>query len=457
MSTQPLIASEGEGLAAAFADAESLWIVYHDFPGIGRAKSVPSARFNDVLAEGVTFARANWDFTVTNVQIPAPAYAADSGDFRAIPDRATCRRLPHMPGVVQCFADLYLGEQPWDGDPRGRLKLVIDELGTFGYAAHMAFESEFLVLRGTSDDGWLPVEREPMFTLSALESQWATWGRSTLGHLEAVGIPVHQFAREFGEGQFELSLLPSDPVTACDRFLLARQIIKANMPSGTVATFMPKPFADRPGNGLHVHLSLIDQNGAAVLAHETDPDALSPTGMSVVAALLAHARGQSALGSATPNSYRRLVPGSWAPAHVAWAFMNRSALVRIPGTGSARRIEYRSGDASANVYLHALGLIAAVIEGLRREVPPVPPLQIDIGRLQDADAAAKGALRLPQSLSEALDALEADQVLTEALGSSIWQHYAAVKRAEQAIYEQQSGSEQDDVSAWERRAYLQAL
>lgn len=437
---------------------DHLWVVYHDFAGIGRAKSVPAGRIEETLEAGVSFARANWDFTITDEQVPDPGYAADSGDFRAIPDPGAIRSLPHVQGVRQAFADLEVDGSPWEGDPRGRLKRAVRALHDRGYLLQMAFESEFTVLRAGPDGTWRPVESGPMFGVDALEGQWHPWARLALDWLAAADVPVHQFAREFGAGQFELSLLPADPVEACDRFLLARQLLKAAIASsGAVATFMPKPFAERPGNGLHVHLSVLDRRGTPVLQDASDPAALSDTGRSLVAALLEHAAGQSALGSATPNSYRRLIPGSWAPAHVAWGFHNRSVLVRIPGTGTARRLEYRSGDASANVYLHALGLVASVAEGLASRREPVPAATHDLGRGASGVAGTRADLRLPTSLDAALRALEDDPLLTEAVGPVILPHYLAVKRHESNRYLAAAGPDAPSVTDWERTAYLASI
>jgi glutamine synthetase len=273
-----------------------------------------------------------------------------------------------------------------------------------------------------------------------------------------MGIAVHQIAKEYGQGQYELSLLPTGAVAAVDAFLAARDLIKAlARDAGIVATFMPKAHEDHPGCGLHVHLSLARASGEDALVDPHDPAGLSPTGLAAVAGLLAHAAGQTALGSPTPNSFKRLVPGSWAPAHAIWAIGNRAALVRIPSPGAGRHLEYRSGDASANLYLQVAGLLAAIADGLERRAEAPAPVPVDVGHLSDTEAAAIGAPRLPSRLDVALDALEADAVLCEALGPIVVPHYLAVKRFEWASYLAESGLAADDVhvSAWERAAYLE--
>lgn len=440
-------------------DADFLWVVYHDYYGVGRAKAVTRGRFEDAIEHGVTWAKANWNIAIDDQLIPHPALAADSGDFLARPDPATVVPVPYRDGVAEVLSELIddLGE-PWDGDPRGRLKAQVEQLESLGLEAHVAFEMEFLLLQPSGEGGWIPADHGRMFTVDEIEARWG-WSAQLLDSLATMGVEVHQFAREYGVGQYELSLFPTDPVTAVDRFVLARQAVRAlARDDGLVATFMPKPFADLPGNGLHVHLSLWRPDGNDAISDPADPARLSAIGLSAVAGLLAHAAGQAALGAPTPNSYKRLLPGSWAPAHVCWALGNRAALVRIPGRGAARRLEYRSGDASASPYLHLGGLLAAIIDGIRSGSIAPPPLVGDVGHWSDEEAATRGVARLPRSLGEALDALERDDVLRAMLGPTIDQNFRAVKRYELSRYEDQAAAAgTTEVTEWERATYLEAL
>lgn len=443
-----------EALGARF-----LWVVYHDYAGLARAKAVTVDRFDETLESGVTFAMANWDLAITDHQVPHPIFGADSGDFRAVPDPATIVPIPWRPGVAQAYSHLAddLG-RPWEGDPRGRLRRQVEALAARGLNALLAFEAEFMLTVVDGPD-WRLADRGRMFTVDEIEARWE-WCSRVLDALAGMGIAVHQFAKEYGPAQYELSLLPTDPLAAVDRFLLARQAIKAlARDAGLVATFMPKPFAELPGNGLHVHMSFADADDRDVVVDPADERALSPTGGAILAGLLAHAAGQAALGSPTPNSYKRLLPGSWAPAHVAWALGNRAALVRIPGRGASRHIEYRSGDASANQYLHVAGLLAAVADGLARETAPPPAVAADIGHWSDEEAAAHGVARLPPRLDAALEALERDEVLLAALGPVIPDHYLAAKRFELDSYLAESGADPDttEVTDWERAAYLEPV
>lgn len=435
--------------------ADALWVVHHDYSGLGRAKSVPPDRFEAVQRDGVTFGLAAWDYLFNGEQVPDAAFGLETGDFRVVPDAATLVRLPHVAGVAQTLGDIYVDDMPWEGDPRARLREAVANLAELGYVVAVAIEVEFLVLEEADDGSLRPLESEPMYSTSALEGQWDAWLGPVLAALGVTGIEVHQLAREGSPGQYELSLMPNDPLRACDHYLLARQIIKASLPARSVATFMPKPFTELAGNGLHVHMSLTDDAGAEAIPDASDRAALSSVGGSIVAGLLEHARAQCALGAAIPNSYERLIPGSAAPAHAAWDFGNRSVLVRIPGVGPARRIEYRGGDASANVYLHLLGLISTVIASVRATTSSVASASLDLGTVDDAEAARLGAARLPRSLGEALDALGDDPILQAALGPTVSQHYTAMKRLEQALRDKASASE--DALAWDRMSYLRVL
>jgi glutamine synthetase len=436
--------------------ARHLWLVYHNYSSLAQAKSVPAIRFADAARDGVSFARANWNFAITDEQLPHPGFGANSGDFRVVPDRATLVALPHRPGVAQAYGWLVDDDGPWPGDPRARLRDQVDRLAQHGFSARMAYEAELILLKRLDDGQLVPADHGRMFTIDEVEARW-TWSARVLTALVAAGIPVHQFAREYGPGQYELSLLPAAPLAATDQFLLMRQVVRAlARDEGLVASFMPKPRTDLPGNGLHVHLSLLGSDGTEAIP-EPGSDGLSPTGRHAIAGLLEHADGLAALAAPTTNSFRRLQPGSWAPAHRCWGFGNRAALVRVPGRGGGRHLEFRLGDATANPYLLAVGLLAAILDGLERRIPLPPPVEVDVGHLGDDEAAALGAARLPRDAVRAVDALVADEVLLEALGPVIREHYPAMKRFESELCRRAAASTTDPgaVTDWERHAYLE--
>ena len=442
-------------------DVDALWIVYHDYAGLGLAKAVPRGRFEEVARDGVTFAMANWDLAITDEQVPHPIFGADSGDFRAVPDASTLVALPHRPGVAQAFARLTDDTgAPWAGDPRAVLVAQVDRLERLGVAVQAAFEAEFVVVDG-DDPAALLADTGRMFAVEGLDGRWPMAAR-ILDDLDATGVAVHQVAKEYGPGQFEISLLPTGTLAAADRFLLARQLIRAAARAeGATASFMPKPYADIAGNGLHVHLGLTrtDDPSVDLIADAEDATRLAETAGGPIAGLLAHAAGQSALASPTPNSYKRLLPGSWAPAHVSWAVGNRSTLVRIPGRAGGRHLEIRGGDAGMNPYLHLAGLLASIADGVERRLPLPAEARVDVGHLDDSEAASAGFPRLPADLPTALDAFEVDEVLQAAVGPIIARHYVDLKRFEWDTYLQRSGLAvgSTEVSDWERATYFACL
>lgn len=440
--------------------ATRLWISYHDYAGIARSKAVSTDRLADAAERGISWAKANWDFAITNHQVPDPAFAADSGDLRLVPDPATIRPLPHRPGVALAYGWLCEPDgTPWAGDPRARLSATETALRKRGMTVRAAFEAEFTLFRPLADEAPRPADHGLMFSQAALDETWSFLSGIFDG-LETMRVGIHQVAKEYGPGQYELSMLPTAALEAVDRWLAARDLIKGlARDRGLVATFMPKPRDDLAGNGLHVHLSLEDGGGNELIPVTGDAAALSATGLAAVAGLLDHAAAQAALGCPTPNSYKRLLPGSWAPAHVMWGFGNRAALVRVPAAGDGRHLEYRAGDASANTYLHLTGILASITDGIDRRLTAPQPVQHDVGQLSDTDAAALGAPRLPARLDVALDAFGCDATLCEAVGPLISAHYLAVKRFEWQTYLAESGLDADEtrVSDWEQRVYLEAI
>jgi glutamine synthetase len=435
-----------ERLAADGID--HLWVAYADYNGRTQGKSVPRARFETAVRRGITFARANLGHNMLDVSAPDTIFAADSGDFFAVPDPHAYAPTPLHPatGRVYCWMRQE-GGAPWDGDPRWMLQRHVNALAELGFTARAAFEPEGYLFR-VGDDG-VPVPADPrgMYTLDGLETNADLLHRIS-DALEAMNVGVEQIATEFGPGQFEVNICHADPVKAADDLLTVRDVTRALAGrDGLVASFMPKPFATVAGSGVHVHLSLRTLGGEdAMVGDGRHPSGLSAAGCAFLSGLLRHAPALAAIGAPTVNSYKRLLPGSWAPAHAAYAVGNRSSFVRIPG-GARRRIEVRSGDNTANPYCYLTALLAAGIEGIRADATLGPPAMGDLGHMSLQETAAQGIAMLPRTASEALDLVEADPLMREALGPVLFPEWLKVKRSEIALYE-------TAVSPWERAAYL---
>lgn len=442
-------APQGADLAQRLEDGgvEHLWVVYTDYNGRTQGKSVPRPRFGSTAAKGITFARANLGHNLTDDAPDDTMFGADSGDFFAVPDPAALLPYPLQAATarVMCWMREE-GGGAWDGCPRTMLQRQIDAYAAKGMALQAAFEPEGYFFR-VGDDGMpAPAAAKGMFSIEALDSQ-AEVLHAISDTLAAMGVDLEQVAPEWGPGQFEVNLKHADPMRAVDNLIALKDTVRAiARDHGLVASFMPKPSELMGGCGLHVHLSLWDLEGASIGEGEGHPSGLSKTAQHFLAGILAHGRALVGVGSPTPNSYKRLQPGSWAPAHAAYAISNRSSLVRIPG-GARRRVEFRSGDNLSNPYLFLAALLGAGMDGIERKLPLGDPAEGDLGHMSPEALAAQGVVTLPRTAGEALAAVEADPVVMAALGPVIGPEWLSVKRSELALYD-------TVVSNWERDTYL---
>ena len=454
-------ANQGAGASLARLDeleAQHLWVQYADYNGRSQAKSVPKARFAEALAGGLIFARANLGFNLTDHQAPDTVFGADSGDFLAVPDPAALAPLPYAPGAARAITWMRQEDgSPWEGCPRSALLRQVEAYAARGLSLRVAFEPEAYLFEA-APDGPRPIPADGMFTVAALE-RTAAYLQAVGEALEAMGVEVEQVAPEYGPGQIEINIRHAEPVKAADDLITLKDAARAIARGrGLIASFMPKPFETIAGCGLHVHLSLWHTDGRSAMADDGDtggggggeadahPSGLGPLGRAFLGGILAHGRGLCGLGAPTVNSYKRLVPGSWAPAHAAYAVANRSTLVRIPGV-SRKRVEFRAGDNTGNPYIFLTGLLAAGLDGIERRLDPGAPAEGDLGHLSAAALAAQGIVLLPRTAGEALAAVAADATLLAALGPTVGAEWLNVKRSELAIAEAV-------VSPWERETYL---
>jgi glutamine synthetase len=431
---------------------ENFWITYHDYSGIGAAKTIPPIGFRSGVYDGLVFAIANLDMDILDHQPPTATWLGDSGDMLVVPDPRSYAPLPRFPKTAIANGWMRATDGTvWEGCPRTRLQKMIDTLAGEGYSVQAALEPEFYLLYEEGNQTYSPINRTRMFTTAGLEEA-QQFCSDVVAELEGMGVPVGQLGKEYGPGQYEMSVKHGTPIEAVDRYWAlksaVRDLARAN---GWIATFMPKIYANWAGNSLHVHLSVWDKDGENDLMFGSeDNESLSDVGRWFLGGLLAHAPALTGLGSPTVNSYKRLLPGSWAPANVYWGYGNRSGVARIPGVGDRRHIEYRSGDNSCNPALYLAGLLAAGLDGIKNQIDPGPPFQGDVGRMTVEEMLDKGLTFLPRNLPEALAALEADEVVAGAVGDVILPHFLSVKRSELAAYDL-------EVHPWERATYLEVI
>lgn len=431
---------------------ERLWVTYHDYSGRPCAKTIPRSGFRGAVREGVVFAKANMDLDIRDMHVPAATLLADSGDMIAAPDPSSYMPMPRTPGTARVYAWLRQSDgSPWEGCPRTRLQHAIDDLAEQGYSARVALEPEFYLLQRRSDGEYEPVNTVRAFGETGLAVE-QPFVQRVIDDLEAMGITVAQLGKEFGPGQYEMTVRHAPPHDAVDHYAALKAAVRdAARDQGYVATFMPKVYPHWAGCSLHMHLSLWDAAGERDLTpSDADQTSLSDPGLWFMGGILAHVAALTGLGSPTVNSYKRLLPGSWAPANTYWGYGNRSAVMRIPGDGKRRRLEFRSGDNSCQPALFLAGVLAAGLDGIRNRTDPGPPFAGDVGHMTPAEIAAAGIRYLPRTLPEALAALESDLVVAAALGPTALEHLLLVKRNELAQYD-------TEVHPWERATYLEEI
>jgi glutamine synthetase len=428
--------------------ANHLWVVYTDFHGRMAGRDIPRARVPGVAERGTNFAKANFNYSIRDVQHPHPFFGADSGDVLAVPDADSIVRVPYQPDSALAFATLHQEDgNVWDGCPRAALKRAVGALADAGLAARVAFEPEFYLFSGDSDT---TISRAGMYTIAGLDEEME-FVRRLSETLPEMGVELEQVGKEYGPGQYEANIGPDRPVQAADDLFLLRLAVRGIARQlGQRASFMPKFDPAMAGSGLHVHLSLQDaQSGDDRTADAADSSGLSATARAFMAGWLTHAESLTALGCPTPNSYKRLQPGSWAPAHICWGIGNRAALVRVPGPGRRARLEFRAGDNTSNPFLFLAGLIWAGLDGINKRLDPGEPTNADAGHLEAAELAQRNIRFLPRDAHTAFAALESDTALSDGLGELIHTEFLRMKRFELASYDLQ-------VNDWERAAYFDA-
>jgi glutamine synthetase len=272
--------------------------------------------------------------------------------------------------------------------------------------------------------------------------------RLIVSDLEEMGFEVEAAHHEVAPAQHEVDFRYANALKTADDLVTFRHVVRSAAERyDLVATFMPKPIFGQNGSGMHTHQSLFKAGKNAFW----DPKAeweLSKTALSYIAGLLGHARGFVAVTNPLVNSYKRLVPGYEAPVNIAWSMRNRSPMIRIPDRrGLGTRCELRMPDPSANPYLALAVQLAAGLDGIARKLSPPDPVNKNIFTMTYRERRHHKIDDLPRDLHEALDELEKDRVVLDALGEHIAGRFIEAKRAEWQEYISQ-------VSEWEVKRYL---
>ncbi len=426
------------------AEVEGIDLVrflYVDHGGVIRGKAAARSRLAERTRTGIGHTVAMMAMSMLDRLQDVPGMGP-VGEIRLVPDPETFVPLPYAPGAASMICDLReLDGSPWAACPRAFLKDAVAELAAEGYDLVAAFEPEFTLGRRLPDpaggpDRLVPIDDSLCYATTGFD-QAHDFTIKLVRALEGQGLRVEHYYPELGHGQQELSIRHAPALMAADNHVIYRETVRGLATRMAMwASLAPKSIPDQAGNGCHLHVSLWDRAGGRNLFSDaSDRYGLSPLAYRFIAGVRHHLPALVALTCGTVNSFRRLAPRMWASAYNCYGMDNREAPIRIcsPMAGDvagSTNLEIKPSDSSANPYLSLGAVIHAGLDGIRRGLDPGEAVGVDPATLSDAERTRLGAHRLPASLDEALDALEGDELLMEALGPLRRDAYLAVKRSE---------------------------
>ena len=428
---------------------EFIRIEFLDYAGITRGRTIRPAQLKSAMENGVNFSVAIMSFDVFDEYISNPTYGPNDGDFFAVPDPSTFAILPYRKNTARMLCDLVdINGNPWHGCPRNALKRLLNEVeDLIGGKMYMAFEQEAYLLK-EQDGRLVTADKSHCFSIEGADIQ-EDFIQDFVYSLESMGVETEQVSSEYGPGQLEINLKYTNALKAADDQVTFMHLFKQiARDKGMVGTLMPKPFHNLAGSGLHVHISLYDKSGENLFEDTTDQYGLdmSEKAYHFIGGLLKHGSSLIAIGAPSINSYKRMQPGSWAPAHICYGSGNRSVLVRIPEKRRTRRFEFRGADGTCNPYLLAACLVAAGLRGIQNQIDPGEPIDFDVSAASEFQLKERGINWVPRSLNEAIDCLAEDSVLAQTIGRSIWEEFIKIKRTEWDKYSRH-------VSDWELNTF----
>jgi glutamine synthetase len=424
-----------------------LRLQFTDILGTVKNVSVPADQAEKAFSDGIYFDGSSINGFV-RIQESDMRLDPDPSTFALLPwrnsERVTSARL--ICDVVDTKTD-----QPFVGDPRRVLRNAIDRAEKMGYEINAGPEPEFFLFEEDEDGRATTTTHDSggYFDLAPKDLAQDVRGDIIYG-LEEMGFEVEASHHEVAEGQHEIDFKYDDALSTADNIATFRAVVRAIASKHDLhATFMPKPIPRINGSGMHTHLSLF-QDGENAFHDADDEFGLSETAKQFAAGILRHAPALTAVCNPTVNSYKRLVPGYEAPVYIAWSDVNRSALIRKPAarTPAASRIELRSPDPSCNPYLALAVMIQAGLDGIENDLDCPDPVRENIYEFDEAKREEYGIETLPANLGQAIDALEADEVVMDALGPHVSEKFVEAKRQEFQEY-------LVEVSQWEIDRYLE--
>ena len=418
-----------------------LRVLYPDMFGFARGKYIPMASATGEVSFSIAIFGVGYDRAL----IPAPGAEVleGLGDFRAIYDPEEARDC-WQEGTGIVVADLFQKGEPLAISPRQALAKSVGDLAAAGFRARVGIELEAYVLQPDGNGGWEPWDTPgshcygtgPLVDPSGLLDD-------IMAAAESTGIGLETVASEYDTPQFEVTIEHKEPLEAIDNTfllkLLSREVAARH---GLLLTFLGRPFGDRGGNGLHVNISFQNDAGEHLFHDPQADDGLSAMAHHGIGGMLEHHEALTALCAPTVNAYKRLIPGQLSGYWANWGYDHRAVAIRVPSDrGAGTRLESRVPDGAANPYVATATILQATLLGVKNETSPPPHEEGDGLETANTDRCA------PENLALALDALEADRELAEAVGSELVANFVAMKREEWRRFSQA-------VTDWELNEYL---
>jgi glutamine synthetase len=433
-------------------DVDFLRLQFTDILGTVKNVSVPADQAEKAFSEGIYFDGSSIDGFVR----------IQESDMRLVPDPSTFSLLPWRSrddieggNSARLICDVHdtSTDKPFVGDPRGVLKSALERAEEMGYDVNAAPEPEFFLFE-EDENGRATTKTNDAggyFDLAPKDLA-SDVRRDIIYGLEDMGFDIEASHHEVAQGQHEINFTYDDALATADNVATFRSVVRAIAAEHDLhATFMPKPIPRINGSGMHTHISLF-QDGENAFHDGDDEFDLSEEAKQFTAGILEHAPALAAVTNPTVNSYKRLVPGYEAPVYVAWSDRNRSALIRKPAARvpAASRIEARFPDPSCNPYLALAVLIHAGLDGIENDLDCPDPVRENIYEFDEEKREEYGIDTLPTNLGEAIDELENDEVVLDALGPHVGEKFVEAKREEFKDY-------LVSVSDWELDRYLETF
>jgi len=443
-------------------NADYILLHFTDMLGFLKGRTIPAEEPENTLMEGVGFDGSS---IVGGVNI-------EESDMVMKPDASTFTVCPHYfydKSVVSFICDIYRPNgKRFESDPRYICRKAAEEVLVEGYKPTAAAELEFYLVQKTEEGMFYPVEnhlidKQRYFDITPGRDITETYRMDLSNALSTMGIIVEREQHEAGSAQNEITFKYSDTVTTSDNIMRYKFAAKAvaDRKYGWISTFMPKPWVDKPGNGMHVHIGLFNpKNGKNMFYDPKGYAHISQKCRYFIGGLLEHAKALCAIVAPTVNSYKRLVPGYEAPIYIAWSKRNRSALIRVPeyfqGKEEEARIEFRCPDPLCNPYLAYSVILEAGLDGIKKKIEPGEPVDTNVYHLSEAKRKELDIRVLPTSLKEALEEWKSDDICIKALGKENAEKYMELKMQEWREYEPHIPNNRNEVILWELQKYIYA-